>query len=537
MKKSIAFLLCLASVFTFSACNWSDLGEFTPPFFTQDMTKATTPPETNAPDQLSTPPTVYTNYNRVLDLYRKVTEICRTYEDTKDADERYAAELGISDESEKEILSKLLTSAYLYYSGRGEEDSVSPHYKASYGYAIKDLNHDGKDELVLLTEDYRVLAIFSKSTGKDVLLGSYMPRHSCWIDGRGLLHVCGSGGADVSSHAVYQIAMGGAALEPIVAFGTSGHEWIDNTPVLKYYKTESGHEIEIDKTEYDTLQNQYGTYLGSLAGPSVTKDHSGLCFTPLFTDSGIALQMYEAAINDEISVVSNHDGEIKLKDYPINEHSLKENLIGGRAILDLDSDGIREYVIQTTSNDTLVMHYHDKKVYAYGFSYRNLYNLCTDGTFSWNDSTYEGHEYGKDRISFDGAELKIKPVYRIVNDGMPDAQYYLMDKPVTAEKITSYIKRNQKTHVKFYDFFAPWQKRITEEEALAIAARYWGIQSGDVDEETGFRYMLILSYTSAECYHVKLAWRVEEHHYSTLEIIEIDALTGEIYNPRLDGKG
>ena len=63
---------------------------------------------------------------------------------------------------------------------------------------------------------------------------------------------------------------------------------------------------------------------------------------------------------------------------------------------------------------------------------------------------------------------------------------------------------------------------------MKIAADYWDIQDGDVDDETGYPFALIPKYCETGNYLIALSWLVEGDHYSTIEMIEIDAFTGEI---------
>ncbi len=73
-------------------------------------------------------------------------------------------------------------------------------------------------------------------------------------------------------------------------------------------------------------------------------------------------------------------------------------------------------------------------------------------------------------------------------------------------------------------------KKITEEQAIEIASQYWGIKSGDIDEETGFPFLVMPVDSTNDNFKIALKWLVENTNYSTLDIIEIDAFTGEILN-------
>ena len=79
----------------------------------------------------------------------------------------------------------------------------------------------------------------------------------------------------------------------------------------------------------------------------------------ILNENELALQMYEAAINGEICVVDGRLGEIKLKDcrFPSDNLRLNECDILNKAILDMDGDGINEYVIQSETKEHIVLHY------------------------------------------------------------------------------------------------------------------------------------------------------------------------------------
>ncbi|MBQ8212508.1 MAG: hypothetical protein IJZ80_00735 [Clostridia bacterium] len=283
MKKLTALLLVSTLLFSLSAC----IGKRAP----DDSTATSQTQQVMQTDGTESEPetripmlTSFDDYESVIDLYKNVIQICFNYEDSKDAHEKYAADLGITDESEKALFGTLLTSAYLFYPGRGAEFPHSPHHKLSCGYAIKDLNGDGIDELIFMTEEGHVTAIFSMENGTPILLDHFIPRGRCWIDGDGRIHFNGSGGADSSINAVYQVASGGGSLELIAEFGLNGHEWVGDTAVTKYYKLEKGEKVSISEDELDALTKQYGAHLGYEQCAAATKEQAGLTFIPLFSN-------------------------------------------------------------------------------------------------------------------------------------------------------------------------------------------------------------------------------------------------------------
>jgi translation elongation factor EF-G len=255
------------------------------------------------------------------------------------------------------------------------------------------------------------------------------------------------------------------------------------------------------------------------------------------------MEMYEAALKNEIKVYETDIEEYNhLKDCktPYNRIPLCELESIGYIYIDVDGDSINELVIDC--GDTLILRYYEGTVYVYPFTFRNMYQLNTDGSYNWNH-TGQDFEYGENQLAFDGAELKPKEIWRIVNDGEPNAEYYIEGKQVSQEELQKYTGDNQKTKIEFSPLAVSWQKTISLEKVLEIASEYWyecyNIKAGDVDRETGFPYAFLPKNSNNENYSIALAWLVEGTHYSTLEMIEIDAFTGEIIVPTYepDGKG
>lgn len=521
MKKCVSFLLCLMILLSLFSCNYGS-NEDTNDGSNND---SSTTPDTSDDQIIST---ASAEYDSVLEVYRLIVE---KFPIVNQNPRGVATELGIEDEAEIEAFVNLYSSIHLFYPGRGQEDSVSPHHKLGCGYSVKDLNGDGVDELVLLNDEYYVIAVFSYADGKPILLGNYMPRGSCWIDGEGCLHENASSGSMCFSHSIYEIAQGGEALVPLAEYGLDDVDF----PKTYYYQSVGGERSSITKAQYDALDEQYGKYLGSVAGAEMTKEYSGLTFTSLYTEAEIAMEMYEAAINDEICVFDQRLGEIKLKAFRFASNlRLDESIIDGKAVLDMDGDGICEYIIRSASMDSVILRYYDGKVYSYSFYFRNFFNVNTDGSFSWNDSLAI---YGSSKLTFDGELLIIKEIYKIVNDGEPNAEYYIDGKQVTHEELLKYLADHPNTPVDFTSFEAPWQKTISLEKALGIASEYWNVKNGDIDKETGFPFALLPKNSNNENYSIALSWLVEGSHYSTLEIIEIDSFTGEIIIPDFEPDG
>ena len=247
------------------------------------------------------------------------------------------------------------------------------------------------------------------------------------------------------------------------------------------------------------------------------------------------VKAFEAVIAGDVCVIDGDQGEIKLQDLriPGTIYALAEIRIEGKAVLDLDGDGMEEYVICLASSDSIILRYYGGQVYSYFLGFRRFYNLKVDGTFSWNDaSNAEPFSYGGGKLFFDGTKLNVKETCKIVGDGEPNAEYYVNGQRVTYEELLTFNGSHRPASVEFTAFEAPWQKTISLDRALEIAEEYWydlyGIRPGDTADETGFPYAILPKSSAHTHYCFALSWLVEGTHFSTLEIIYVDAFTGEI---------
>ena len=211
----------------------------------------------------------------------------------------------------------------------------------------------------------------------------------------------------------------------------------------------------------------------------------------------IVLGIYESVLKNEIKVYETDIQEYNyLRDCktPYDRISLSDCEQLSYAYTDMDNDGINEIVIDC--GDTLILRYYDGTVYLYPFTFRQLYDLKIDGTYAWNH-TGQAFEYGENQIYFEGAELKTRELYRIVNDGEPNAEYYIGGKAGTKEEISKYTKENPKINIEFSPLEISSQNEITPEEALRIASEYWEIEDGFTDYGAGSVWvhrMIILDY-------------------------------------------
>lgn len=277
--------------------------------------------------------------------------------------------------------------------------------------------------------------------------------------------------------------------------------------------------------------------------------------------SEIAMEQFAAAINDEICVFDEHLGEIKLKSlrFPSNNIRLDECKLLTKAILDLDQDGVNEYVIKSPNHDCIILHYHNGKVYSHCLDTDDFYNFNTDGTFYWYDSSVAGGwECGLSKIIFDGETLNIKSIYSLKYSENPatDYEYYVEGEVVTEREYYDYRAHNiHKERMKFSQFELTCSYPITAEQAWNLANAYWDNQDGRTDAGAGTVFtnrIVLIDTPNSDTNDYRVAFQVEwtsnvreggecmpPYDIQLMDQILVNAFTGEIipstYNP--DSKG
>ena len=172
----------------------------------------------------------------------------------------------------------------------------------------------------------------------------------------------------------------------------------------------------------------------------------------ILSHAEMAMKMYAQTLSGLASYTTPYSG------IPLCEC---ENL--GYAYVDLDGDSVNELIIDC--GDTLILRYYEGTVYFYEFPFRSLYDLQIDGSYSWNH-TGSDFEYSENQIYFEGADLKTRELWRIVNDGEPDAEYYIGDRQVAQEEILKYFEDHSKSNVEFSPLEMPWQNKISRGETV-----------------------------------------------------------------------
>lgn len=259
-------------------------------------------------------------------------------------------------------------SARSFYKSPATLDPASSSYKPNTGYALKDLNDDGTNELIFLC-DYEVMAIFSVHEGAPCLLRHYenidstWKLQSAWIDENGYVHEVKNKTGIRFAHEVYQVAPDGATLALIEEFGTRSEDTIACVFDTLYYKLENGKTTEITQSAYQVLEHLYGAYVDLQTNAENTKTSLQNHFTPLFSQQQLAMEIFEAVLSNQKMIWnSSQNGSHYLMNYilPDSNQHLYDYRDLKHVYWDMNGDSVSELVIECET--FLVLEYTNGKV-------------------------------------------------------------------------------------------------------------------------------------------------------------------------------
>lgn len=137
---------------------------------------------------------------------------------------------------------------------------------SNFGFALIDLNNSGNDALVLLLDDYTILAIFSEFDGAPRLLDSFYQRYKAAIAYGGLIHIFASGGAAVWEYDLKILSQNGSELVTTERYVSNFYE---------QFREINGERFEM----IDEARERYRLLTGFTANEINT---TSLTFIPLF---------------------------------------------------------------------------------------------------------------------------------------------------------------------------------------------------------------------------------------------------------------
>jgi len=166
---------------------------------------------------------------------------------------------------------------------------------SKYGYALKDLNGDGIDELIIMdqygtgtSQRHDIFAIFTQVNGKVVLVDTYEEKHYAAIDANGNIYVIERVIPGTKKDFTYTVyTLDGGKLVPATSYGCICDTTTKYTQI-GWYKVVNGVRVEVTQAEYDEFYNTYFVPIHNTASASnygkYNAKNAGLTFVQIVAE-------------------------------------------------------------------------------------------------------------------------------------------------------------------------------------------------------------------------------------------------------------
>ncbi|MBQ8440767.1 MAG: hypothetical protein IJX19_08900 [Clostridia bacterium] len=317
-------------------------------------------------------------------------------------------------------------------------------------FTFHDLNRDGSPELIILTEDGTIYAIYTLKDQTPILVNSYYDcNHIAAIGANGTVYQSGYSKGDTWYFSVTKILNNGET--EVFSFGETDYDLYDC--VTECYKTVNDAYTVIEKSELDALRASYKdqyAYVYVVPKDTVTKLNTPIYSAKTFEIVKDALADPNQALFDSLQIPEYYRAVLsnRAKLCDIDGYFSYLNQSGELAVVDVDGDGEVEVLVRNSYGTTLLRLYNGI-VYGYNFSVQSMYRLNTDGTYYWN--TNAGNIYGCNLLRFDGKKRVGKEIHRVENDGTEQAKFFIDGVEVTEKVFQDYVaKQEQKNEVTWH---------------------------------------------------------------------------------------
>lgn len=227
----------------------------------------------------------FSTYEEIIDSFKKITEL---YAEFSKLDWLYYAKYdGIyrfASEEDYVIYNALLGngSAYgRYLSALGHDVKDKVH--TAFGYCMLDMNGDGVDELVLLQDNYEILAIFTMRDGRPVFLNEQIDGAITHVDSNGRIYTDawnGSGYPAGYEFNVYEICDG--TVRRVLGFSVGAEMRGNDYRTVHYRLDDDRNKTEIDAEEYAQCEDEYNIIPKFMSTYEYVYNFTSIHFTPLY---------------------------------------------------------------------------------------------------------------------------------------------------------------------------------------------------------------------------------------------------------------
>ena len=242
----------------------------------------------------------FSSYDAVLESYERIIGILLDYDPKKWFEGEYDSLFKFDRDEDYYIFHDLLLTI-----ARNKPDSYKEGSENSFGYAQKDLDGNGVEELILMSDSYSLIAIFTEKDGKTVLVSAFTGDYETWLDENGAIHDRYATEGISEYDVQYSIReLDGDRLCDELVFGVEFDPMrVENL----IYKLDNGKKNEITTENYFDLIDQYETREDLLEVElEYSKRVSGLEFIPLFEKiPAIPGECVHSVISDELGYLDH----------------------------------------------------------------------------------------------------------------------------------------------------------------------------------------------------------------------------------------
>ncbi len=246
-----------------------------------DVPPVGTPPVeeivTQEPTDSELIPADFASYESIIRMYRKLVEVLPDYYTSGGGENPEVDGLFVfPNEQAREWYDRVGSSAFLLCPGDRKNAT------ALFGYAIKDVNGDGVDELFLLTKDFQIVTLFTQHNGKPVLLEDFWNRKKGYVNENGQIMIGGSNGVAADSQEIYRFETATGQLVLEEALGYDG--LTEDLKVICYHQV-GEEKTYISEEEFNAIKNQE-PYVGF--GTEKNRQVLGAEYTPVSMPSEVS---------------------------------------------------------------------------------------------------------------------------------------------------------------------------------------------------------------------------------------------------------
>lgn len=252
MKKVLLVLLCCATIVGALSCNKiNDTNlEISQDEHSLEKTTYDHAAQKSGEDSITAKiNATFDSYDSIINTYKKMIAITPDVIEEKEIHNEKIKSIFYIDESKMDWFSRLTTSISNLYP-RDVEGLKNNGY-SDFGYAIKDINGDDFDELILMLSDGTIVAIFTIHNNEPVLLDTFQNRYYCSLSSAGEIFISGSNGAAQTVNRKYILDATTDDLLLICEYGTEGFDPITGETI--FYVNINSTKTYLTETEYDEV--------------------------------------------------------------------------------------------------------------------------------------------------------------------------------------------------------------------------------------------------------------------------------------------